>query len=514
VLAPAADLAITKTDSASEVVAGGTTTYTVVASNAGPSQATADVVDVFPAVTDCSWTSVAAGGASGHGNGSGELADTLTLPPGSSVTYTAVCVIDRSASGTLSNTATITSPVDVTAGNNAATDDSGIVQPPTAVIEVTGFGDVVATDGVCTLREALTNANANGETTGGDCTAGTGDDTVMLPAGVYSLTIAGTDDDGNLSGDLDVTDPFGLAILGGDTRTTILDGGALDRVIDVHGRAGLSLEGVTVRNGSVPPAPTTRSTTRNNVPRKALGDVGGGIRSSGSLELIEVRVSGNASPGDGGGLAVTGGTAAIRRSLFDDNQAHTAAGATGGGIAIGALAGAVTIEQTTLSGNTTEASAGGALSHAGDQPATLSYVTVTTNSSGVDLAGSGTLVLESSIVTGNGVDCSGGVTSDDYNVVGSGGDAAGCPLATNDLVASGAPGSVVDPLADNSGPTDTHGVFFGSPAIDRVPLSVKGCGTTQDVDQRGMPRPDSGSCEAGAYEGDAVPVELMRFAVE
>ncbi len=29
-----------------------------------------------------------------------------------------------------------------------------------------------------------------------------------------------------------------------------------------------------------------------------------------------------------------------------------------------------------------------------------------------------------------------------------------------------------------------------------------------------LSRPDSGSCEAGAYEGAAVPVELMRFEIE
>ena len=60
-----------------------------------------------------------------------------------------------------------------------------------ASISVNSTADnLTAGDGQCTLREAVTNANAGSDTTNGDCTAGTGADTISLDAtGPYTLTI-------------------------------------------------------------------------------------------------------------------------------------------------------------------------------------------------------------------------------------------------------------------------------------------------------------------------------------
>ena len=38
----------------------------------------------------------------------------------------------------------------------------------------------VASDGLCSLREAINNANAKSDTTGGDCVAGTGNDAIAF----------------------------------------------------------------------------------------------------------------------------------------------------------------------------------------------------------------------------------------------------------------------------------------------------------------------------------------------
>src|SRR4051812_42802488 len=52
-----ADFSITKTDGVTTVTAGGSTTYTISASNAGPSNATgATVADSFPASLTVNWT--------------------------------------------------------------------------------------------------------------------------------------------------------------------------------------------------------------------------------------------------------------------------------------------------------------------------------------------------------------------------------------------------------------------------------------------------------------------------
>lgn len=136
-LAPVADLAITKTDNEVLHTPGTPVTYTIVAQNNGPSAVTDAIVnDTFVApLSNCSWSSLAAGGASGNTNASGNLSDTLSLPPGSSVTYTVTCDTSANATGSLTNTATISSATatDPSAGNESATDADTALRPPIAV---------------------------------------------------------------------------------------------------------------------------------------------------------------------------------------------------------------------------------------------------------------------------------------------------------------------------------------------------------------------------------------------
>jgi uncharacterized repeat protein (TIGR01451 family) len=118
------DLAITKTDGVTQAMPGGAITYTIVASNAGPSnQAGATVADTFPASLTCNWTCLGAGGGTCTASGSGNISDTVNLPAGGSATYSAFCQIATSATGSLINTATVGGPnTDPTPGNNSATD--------------------------------------------------------------------------------------------------------------------------------------------------------------------------------------------------------------------------------------------------------------------------------------------------------------------------------------------------------------------------------------------------------
>jgi len=138
---PMADLAITKTDGVTTATPGGSTTYTIVASNSGPGNASgATVADIFPAVLTCTWTCVGAGGGTCTAAGSGNINDTVNLPSGGSVTYTASCSISGAATGTLSNTATVTGPGGVTdpsPGNNSATDTDTIVCPTVTLAPAT-----------------------------------------------------------------------------------------------------------------------------------------------------------------------------------------------------------------------------------------------------------------------------------------------------------------------------------------------------------------------------------------
>src|SRR3989338_1764620 len=79
-------------------------------------------------------------------------------------------------------------------------------------------------DGVCgadcSLREAIGAANAL-----------PGADVITLPAGTYTLSIVGAGEDLNATGDLDITGD--LTINGAGDTSTIIDGGAIDRVLTV-----------------------------------------------------------------------------------------------------------------------------------------------------------------------------------------------------------------------------------------------------------------------------------------
>jgi len=237
-----ADLAITKTDGVTSATPGGSVTYAITASNAGPSNATgATVADTFPASLTCTWTCVGAGGGTCTASGSGNIGDTVNLPAGGSVTYTASCSISAAATGTLSNTATVAAPAGVTdpvPGNDSATDTDNLgSQPDLSIIKTDGV-TTATPGGSVTYTITASNAgpsNATGATVadtfpaslsctwtcvgagGGTCTAsGSGNinDTVNLPAGgsvTYtascSISAAAT---GTLSNTATVAAPAGV----------------------------------------------------------------------------------------------------------------------------------------------------------------------------------------------------------------------------------------------------------------------------------------------------------------
>ncbi|MFN0108247.1 MAG: hypothetical protein ACKVZH_05270 [Blastocatellia bacterium] len=132
-LTPQADLSITKTDGSSTAVAGTPITYTIVVRNNGPSAANgATVTDNVPTkLTNVTWTCIPSAGAiCGAANGSGNINTTVNLQPSATATFTLQATIINSATDTLTNIATVTSPASVpdpTPANNSATDIDTIV---------------------------------------------------------------------------------------------------------------------------------------------------------------------------------------------------------------------------------------------------------------------------------------------------------------------------------------------------------------------------------------------------
>lgn len=120
---PAADLAITKTTANLTPNAGGTFTYTIVLGNNGPSPVTnATWTDSLPTGLGTITNIVSTGSITAVGAGS-SISGTSTLAVGQAATVTFQVSVAANASGTLTNTASVTPPVgttDLVPGNNSS----------------------------------------------------------------------------------------------------------------------------------------------------------------------------------------------------------------------------------------------------------------------------------------------------------------------------------------------------------------------------------------------------------
>lgn len=247
-----------------------------------------------------------------------------------------------------------------------------------ASLAVNTTTDELNSDGDCSLREAIQAVRT--QATVDACPAGDGNDTISLPAGTYTLSRSGGDENDNSTGDLDIS--FGmsggsLTIQGAGVTTTIIDGGGIDRALHLISSNGtLILHDLTVRNGQL--------------------------------------------------------------SVLNSTISHNVRG------------GVIANSTTTL-----------------------------TN-----------MILAENAVGGWG-NCSGTITSQGHNL-----------SSDNSCTASfTAPGDrnntdpLLGPLQNNGGPTPTRALLSGSPAINAG--TIVGCPAT---DQRGVPRPQGGTCDIGAFE--------------
>ena len=101
-----------------------------------------------------------------------------------------------------------------------------------------GDGSCLSTPtGVCTLRAAIMEANAFSDP-----------DTISLPAGVFTLSLPGVLEDDAVTGDLDIRGSVGIT--GAGTDLTIIDAANLDRVFEIILGDTVTLEDLTIRNGS------------------------------------------------------------------------------------------------------------------------------------------------------------------------------------------------------------------------------------------------------------------------
>jgi uncharacterized repeat protein (TIGR01451 family) len=128
--AQSADLSITKTNGTTSTTQGANTTYTIAVTNNGPNVVDATITDTLPAaltyvsdfegIWDCTTPAVGA---------SGTITCTTNALALASTAYVHITVkLSPTATGSVSNTAVVTSPAsDANPANNSATDSDSII---------------------------------------------------------------------------------------------------------------------------------------------------------------------------------------------------------------------------------------------------------------------------------------------------------------------------------------------------------------------------------------------------
>jgi hypothetical protein len=269
-----------------------------------------------------------------------------------------------------------------------------------------GDGTCHATNGHCTLRAAVREANA---------LAGA-NAVVLQPNATFVLATPGVDEDAAATGDLDLTGT--TAILG---QSATINGAALDRVIHVVGSTVTATK-LTLTNG--------------NVNATVVPGAGALFNQGGDLNAVDVVLSG--STGNlGGGLGAIGGTTVMNSGQLTGNTANAGGGAVafgsvlldgvsvtantaatlGGGLAAGS-GGALTVRNATVSANTSPL--GGGLGSAAPSTVTITKSTFTGNSAtqGGGVVTNGVVNFTDTRITGNtAVTGAGGYNFGTFNVV-------------------------------------------------------------------------------------------------
>jgi CSLREA domain-containing protein len=410
-----------------------------------------------------------------------------------------------------------------------------------ATIHVTTTADELATNGNCSLREAIRAANLDLAVDA--CEAGGVADSILLPEGTYPLSLAGAGEDDGLTGDLDVR--AALALVGQGAGAVIDASGLGDRVLHVR-PSGADVDAVllnlTLRGGDAGGSdgggllvesaggfhPTT--TVEDCAIESNTAASGGGVRIAhplgGTATLSRTAIRTNTATGTGaGGLDAEGPSVSLLDSAVEGNTAVSGAGgiadrqwllvrhstiagnqsASGPG-GIGVSQAYLSLGNATVSGNTT-GGAGGGLA-AGDASSWAAvdvlFTTIAGNAAAqggglqVGAAAQTTFALGASVIAGNTAaadpDVGGAVASGGDNVVGQQGASTGW-VASDQVGTVGAPlDAKLGPLATNGGPTRTHALLAASPALDGADCQ----GVIRD--QRNVPRPYGAACDAGALE--------------
>jgi hypothetical protein len=225
-----------------------------------------------------------------------------------------------------------------------------------------------------------------------------------------------------------------------------------------------------------------------------------GVLNQGNATIIDTTISDNRTDGTGGGVYNLG-EMMISRSTLSMNSVRL----YGGAIFNGAM-GTLTIEDSTISNNFATLDGGGIMNLA---KLTVRRSTIAQNDAGRVTGGlltqSQQVTIQGSIIAGNGhgdIDLANEsfVLAGSHNLIQDGTNVMGL----SDTIHAD---PRLGPLADHGGPTYTHALLPGSPAIDAGDSSI--AFDPAEFDQRGFARVANGGLglriDIGAYESQGIP---------
>jgi CSLREA domain-containing protein len=395
-----------------------------------------------------------------------------------------------------------------------------------AVTTVADHDDGTCDSSDCTLREAITRANAV-----------SGNDTISFRSDVIG-TIA-------LQSALpDIT--TNVTIKGPGARTLAVSGNNTVRVFSVSATSTSTISGLTIRDGSV-------------VPDLGAG-LGGGMFNQGNLTVSDCTFSANHAQGtdevvgsgdDGDGSALyNNGVLTVSRCTFTGNSTvggHGAPsgfrrGAGGGGGGNGAIfndfAGTLSLNNCTVAGNSASGGTGGSggstaggnggaarpgIVSAGTMTVTACTLSGNTGTGGAGGSGTpagtagsvsgglfqsssgGSTTVRNTISAGNAnSDAEGTFTSSGYNLIG----VADFSSGFNGTADQKGTTAKLGPLQNNGGATDTMALLTGSPAIDKgksfgLTTDERGVGYKRTVDKSIANATNGDGTDIGALESGA-----------
>lgn len=241
---------------------------------------------------------------------------------------------------------------------------------------------------------------------------------------------------------------------------------------------------------------------------------GGGIDNRSLLTITDSSISENSARSRGGGIinCEVGATASLTRSsVIGNSTTEIGIFKGGGGIYNCQNDSTVNIVNSTISNNATANDGGGVFIHSGTSEIRSSTVSANTAlAQGSGVVNRGASALANTIIAGNlGGDCSGPFTSLSRNLDSDG--TCGLSPASGDLPNTD---PLLGPLTDNGGPTLTHSLLPGSPAIDAIPVAdcIDTDGNPITADQRGVSRPQGPACDIGAYEAE--PPDVFTYSAK